>query len=76
MNNLIILKIKMNREELIIKQGLAQILKGGVIMDFVNVEEAIICRESRYSCCYGIRKSSIRYKKRVENCNEIKNQNL
>ena len=36
----------MNREELIIKRGLAQMLKGGVIMDVVNVEEAIIAERA------------------------------
>lgn len=36
----------MNSEELIIKRGLAQMLKGGVIMDVVNVEEAIIAERA------------------------------
>ena len=36
----------MNKEELIIKRGLAQMLKGGVIMDVVNVEEAIIAERA------------------------------
>jgi len=33
-------------EQLLIKRGLAQMLKGGVIMDVVNVEEAIIAERS------------------------------
>lgn len=36
----------MEFESIILKRGLAQMLKGGVIMDIVNVEEAIIAERS------------------------------
>ena len=36
----------MNTEQIILKRGLAQMLKGGVIMDVVNVEEAIIAERA------------------------------
>lgn len=36
----------MSNESIILKRGLAQMLKGGVIMDVVNVEEAIIAERA------------------------------
>ena len=36
----------MQTESILLKRGLAQMLKGGVIMDVVNVEEAIIAERS------------------------------
>ena len=33
-------------DSIILKRGLAQMLKGGVIMDVVNVEEAIIAQRA------------------------------
>ena len=43
------------------KISLAQMLKGGVIMDVVNPEQAKIAEQARRLCCYGTGKSTGRY---------------
>ena len=46
-------------ERNVLNKNLAQMLKGGVIMDVVNAEQAIIAEKAGACACYGIRKSSI-----------------
>lgn len=38
-----------------VKRGMAEMQKGGVIMDVVNAEQAKIAEAARGCSCYGIR---------------------
>ena len=44
-----------------LNKNLAQMLKGGVIMDVTNVEQAKIAEAAESMCCNGIGKSAIGY---------------
>ena len=42
-----------------VKRGMAEMQKGGVIMDVMNAEQAKIARGSRCNCGYGVGTRSI-----------------
>jgi len=44
-----------------LNKNLAQMLKGGVIMDVVTCRAGNNCRKSRCICSNGIRESTLRY---------------
>ena len=58
----------MSKESFKVKVGLAEMLKGGVIMDVTNLEQAKIAEDAGAVSVMALERNSIGYKKRWWSC--------